>query len=129
VPPPGPRPANDQNRLPELSAELRNAAGDALVSGVPVERGRLVIDITLDGLTGQRTTGQVGGAAGIQVLLDNALVAGLPTTRDGPAAGGSYQFGMSLNKLNPGDHIIEVRVYGTESGTRPRSTWINFHLR
>jgi len=129
VPPPGPRPTNDQHRLPQLSAELSDAAGNALVPGVPVERGRLVLDVTLDGLTGQRTTGQVGGVAGIQVLLDNQLVAGLPTTRDGPAAGGSYQFGMSLNTLNPGNRIIEVRVYGTDSGTRPRSAWLNLELR
>jgi hypothetical protein len=129
VPAPGPRPASDQHRLPQLSAELRDAAGDALVPGAPVERGRLVLDVALDGLTGQRTTGQVGGVAGIQVLLDNQIVAGLPTTRDGPAAGGSYQFGMSLNKLSPGSHTIQVRVYGTESGTRPHNNWINFQLR
>lgn len=129
VPPPSPRPTSDQNRLPQLSAELRNAAGEALVPGAPVERGRLVLDVALDGLTGQHTTGQVGGAAGIQVLLDDHIVAGLPTTRDGPAVGGSYQFGMSLNNLNPGGHVIETRVYGTERGTRPQSIWINFQLR
>jgi hypothetical protein len=129
VPPPGPRPASNQNRLAQLSAELRNAAGAALVPGAPVEHGRLVLDVTLDGLTGQHVTGQVGGVAGIQVLLDDHTVAGLPTTRDGPAVGGSYQFGMSLNSLNPGGHVIEARVYGTESGTRPHSIWINFQLR
>jgi hypothetical protein len=129
VPAPGPRPTSDRHRLPQLSAELRDAAGGALVPGAPVERGRLVLDVALDGLAGQRTTGQVGGVAGIQVLLDNQIVAGLPTTHDGPAAGGSYRFGMSSNKLNTGGHVIEVRVYGTESGTRPRSHWINFQLR
>lgn len=129
VPPPSPRPVSAQNRLPQLSAELRNAAGNALVPGLPVERGRLVLDVTLDGLTGQHTTGQVGGVAGIQILLDDHIVAGLPTTRDGPAVGGSYQFGISLNSLNPGGHVIEARVYGTESGTRPHSIWINFQLR
>ena len=129
VPAPGPEPSNDRHRLPALSAELRNAVGEALVPGVPVERGRLVLDVGLDGLTGQRTTGQVGGVAGVQVLIDNKIVAGLPTTRDGPAVGGSYQFGMSMNGLKPGGHVIEVRVYGTESGTRPRSIWINFQLR
>lgn len=129
VPGPGPQQTNERHRLPLLNADLRNAAGEPLVPGQPVERGRLVLDVTLDGLAGQRSTGQVGGVAGIQVLIDNKVVAGLPTTRDGPAAGGDYRFGMSTNTLNSGGHVIEVRVYGTESGTRPRSIWINFQLR
>ena len=126
---PGPADNRERHRLPIPNVDLRNAAGEELVPGAPVERGRLVLDVALDGLTGQRVTGQAGGIAGIQVLLDNKVVAGLPTTRDGPAVGGTYRFGMATNALSPGRHVVEVRVYGTELGTRSRQIWINFNLR
>jgi hypothetical protein len=126
--PPGPPPDGGHNRLAHLSAELRNAAGERLVDGQPVARGRVVLDVSLDGLAGQRETGELAGMAGIEVRLDNQLVAGLPTTSDGPAPAGNYQFALSASRLRAGSHVIELRVYGVVSGTRPRGLWLSFQI-
>jgi hypothetical protein len=126
--PPGPPPAGAHHRLAHLSAELRNAAGERLVDGEPVPRGRVVLDVSLDGLAGQRETGELAGMAGIEVRLDNQLMAGLPTTGDGPAPAGNYQFALSASRLRAGSHVIELRVYGVVPGTRPRGMWLSFQI-
>ena len=126
--PPGPPPTNERHRLAHLSAELRDAAGEELVAGEPVAKGRVVLDIELDGLAGQRETGQLGGIAGIEVRLDNKLVAGLPTVEDGAAAAGAYRFGLSVAELDAGSHVVEVRVFGVQAGARPRSLLLGFQV-
>ena len=126
--PPGAPPDGEQHRLAHLSAELRNAAGERLVEGDPVPRGRVVLAVSLDGLAGQRETGELAGIAGIEVRLDGKLIAGLPTTSDGPAAAGDYQFGLSASRLSAGSHVLELRVLGSQSGTRPRGLWLSFQV-
>lgn len=126
--PPGPPPEGDRHRLAHLSAELRNAAGERLVEGKALARGRIVLNVSLDGLAGQRETGQLAGIAGIEIRLDNELVAGLPTTADGPAPAGEYQFGLSGTQMSPGSHVLELRVLGAVSGTRPRGLWLSFQV-
>jgi hypothetical protein len=126
--PPGPPPTGERHRLAHLSAEVLNAAGERLVAGEPVPHGRAVLDVRLDGLAGQRETGQLAGIAGIEVRLDNQLVAGLPTVTDGPALAGRYQFGLAASRLPPGAHVIEVRVLGAAAGTRPRGLWLSFQV-
>jgi hypothetical protein len=127
--PPGPPPDGEQHRLAHLSAELRNAAGQRLVEGNPVPPGRVVLAVSLDGLAGQRETGELAGIAGIEVRLDGKLIAGLPTTTtDGPAAAGDYQFGLSVSRLSAGSHVLELRVLGAQSGTRPRGLWVSFQV-
>ncbi len=126
--PPGPPPTGERHRLAHLAAELRNAAGEELVAGDPVPKGRVVLDVVLDGLAGQRETGQLGGIAGIEVRLDNKLVAGLPTISDGAAPAGGYRFGLSVAELDAGSHVVEVRVLGVESGARPRSLLVGFQV-
>ncbi|HEY0639286.1 MAG TPA: hypothetical protein VGD67_16670 [Pseudonocardiaceae bacterium] len=126
--PPGPPPRGDRHRIAHLSAELRNAAGAELVQGSPVPRGRTVLQVTLDGLAGQRETGQLGGVAGLEVHLDRVLIAGLPTVGDGPAPAGVYRFGLSAARLSPGSHVLEVRVLGSESGARPRTFSLSFEV-
>jgi hypothetical protein len=126
--PPGPPPNGEQHRLAHLSAELRNAAGERLVEGDPVPRGRVVLAVALDGVAGQRETGELAGIAGIEVRMDGKLIAGLPTTSDGPAAAGVYQFGLSASRLNAGSHVLELRVLGSQSGTRPRGLWLSFQV-
>lgn len=125
---PGPTPTGDRHRLAQLGAELLNAAGEKLVAGTPVPRGRAVLAVQLDGLAGQRETGQLGGIAGIEVRLDGRLVAGLPTVADSGAAAGEYKFGLSLADLSAGGHAIEVRVLGVESGARPRNLRVDFQV-
>ena len=126
---PGDPPDGEQHRLPHLSAELLNAAGERLVAGDPVPPGRVVIDVLLDGLAGQRETGELAGVAGIQIELDDELVAGLPTVSPGPAVAGHYQFGLSVSQLQPGSHVLQLRLLSTESGIRPRGLWLSFQVK
>jgi hypothetical protein len=35
---------------------------------------------------------------------------------------------MTVSRLNPGSHVIELRVLGAVSGTRPRGLWLTFQV-
>lgn len=126
---PGPPPGGELHRLAHLSAELLNAAGERMVPGDPVPPGRIVVDVVLDGLAGQRETGELAGIAGIELELDGKPVAGLPTVNGGAAVAGHYQFGLSASRLSPGSHVLQLRVLSSESGIRPRGLWLSFQVK
>ncbi|MPZ84335.1 MAG: hypothetical protein GEV28_29655 [Actinophytocola sp.] len=112
-----------------MAAALGNAAGEPLSSTTVPRRGQLVLGVTLDAATAQWDTGAVGGVQGMQVRLDGALIAGVPTAMDGPGVGGSYAVSVAVGGLAVGAHTIEVREYGMDSRERPRSALLNFVVR
>jgi hypothetical protein len=42
---------------------------------------------------------------------------------------GHYQFGLSASRLNPGSHVLQLRVLSSESGIRPRGLWLSFQVK
>lgn len=100
---------------PELArpeVRLLNAAGTPIPENEPVPRGRLVIDIVLNGQAGQVYAGELAGLAGVEVSLDQRKIAGIPTTADGPGVGGSWRLALNTDGLAPGGHTIQVRTVG-----------------
>ncbi|HEY0451655.1 fibronectin type III domain-containing protein [Actinophytocola sp.] len=112
--------------LPVVGVVLGNAAGEPLDSTTVPRRGQLVLDVTLDAATAQWDTGAVAGVQGLQVRLDRALIAGVPTAADGPGVGGRYAVSIAVGRLAVGPHTIEVREYGTDGRERPFSALLNF---
>ncbi|HEV7651473.1 MAG TPA: fibronectin type III domain-containing protein [Actinophytocola sp.] len=114
--------------LPVVEAVLGNAAGEPLSSTTVPRRGQLVLTVTLDPSRPQWDTGRVAGVQGVQVRLDGALIAGIPTAADGPGVGGSYALSIAVGGLRFGTHTIEVREYGMRD-EHPVSALLNFVVR
>lgn len=114
--------------LPRVVAELANAAGQPLRSTTVPRRGQLVLNVALQPEHAQWDTGAVAGVQGVQVRLDGALIAGIPTAADGPGVGGSYAVSIAMGGLAYGPHTIEVREYGM-GDERPVSALLNFLVR
>jgi hypothetical protein len=127
-PPPSPVPLDGlPDGVPSVELELANAAGEPLTSRTLPPHGQVVVDVRLDARTAQWDTGAVAGVAGVQVYLDETLIAGIPTDANGPAVGGTYALPIALGGLKPGNHTIEVHQYGAE-GT-PQTALRNFTVR
>ena len=114
--------------LPSVGAVLGNAAGKPLSSTTLPRRGQLVLTVTLEPSRAQWDTGRVAGVQGVQVRLDSALIAGIPTAVDGPGVGGRYALSITLGGLALGNHTIEVREYGMRD-ERPVSALLNFIVK
>jgi hypothetical protein len=119
------RPQDLPDALPVVRAVLGNAAGKPLASTTVPRRGQLVLDVTLEPAHAQWDTGSVGGVQGLQVRLDGALIAGIPTNADGPGVGGRYKVSIAVGGLEFGAHSMEVREYGVR-GENPVSALLNF---
>ncbi|OLR91443.1 hypothetical protein [Actinokineospora bangkokensis] len=102
--------------LPKPVARFLDAAGERLPDEAPVPRGRLVLEITTDGRAGQAVAGTLAGVAGLEVRLDGELVAGIPTTADGPGTGGAWRVALPTSGLATGKHSVEVKLVGTAQG-------------
>lgn len=74
----------------------------------------LTLDITVDAAVGQAVAGRAGGYVGLEVDLGGRPVLGLPTARDGPAAGGTYR--VTLDPGLAGGTALTVRVVPAEPG-------------
>jgi hypothetical protein len=114
--------------LPRVVAELANAAGQPLQSTTVPRRGQLVLNVALQPEHAQWDTGAIAGVQGVQVRLDGALIAGIPTVADGPGVGGNYALSIAVGGLEYGPHTIEVREYGMRD-ERPVSSLLNFLIR
>ncbi len=110
------RPTTDA--LPTATLTLGDSAGHP--AETPTE-GRLVITVTISGVTAQWDTGALEPVAGFQLWLDGRMVAALPT---GGTAGGRYAIPVTAT---PGDHSAEIRVFGTATGRG--STLTQFAVR
>lgn len=125
--PPAATPENPTpDAMPVVLPELGNAAGDPLSNRTVPQHGQLVLTVRLDAAAAQWDTGTVADVQGIQVRLDGALIAGVPTNADGPGVGGIYALPIALGGLDKGPHTIEVRQYGEDGKDRPQSALVNF---
>jgi hypothetical protein len=122
------RPPDLPDALPVVRAVLGNAAGKPLTSTTVPRRGQLVLGVTLEPAHAQWDTGAVGGVQGVEVRLDGALIAGIPTDADGPGVGGRYAVSIAVGGLAFGAHTIEVREYGMRV-EGPVSALLNFVVR
>ncbi|HEX6343398.1 hypothetical protein [Umezawaea sp.] len=114
--------------LARATGTVLDASGEPVPDGKPLQAGRLVLDVVLDGLEGRRTTARLPGLAGFTIRLDGDEVAGVPTTDDGPAVAGRWRLALNTSGLAPGPHMIEVKAFSTESTTRPASAFVSFFI-
>lgn len=122
------RPPKLPDALPTVTAVLGNAAGKPLSSTTVPRHGQVVLTVTLEAARAQWDTGAIAGVRGLQVRLDGALIAGIPTAADGPGVGGRYAVSIAVGALAFGTHTIEVREYGMDS-ERPVSALASFVVR
>lgn len=122
------RPPPLPDALPLVKAVLGNAAGKPLESSTVPRRGQLVLRVRLEPEYAQWDTGAIAGVQGLQVRLDGALIAGIPTAADGPGVGGRYAMSIAVGRLAFGTHTIEVREYGMGE-ERPVSALLTFVVR
>lgn len=112
--------------LAEPNAVLLDAAGRPVRPGEPVNRGRAVVEIRLDGLAGQRAAGELAGLAGLEVRLDGDRLAVLPTAVDGPGVAGTWRIALNLGGASGGPHTVEVRAMGTSWDTPTGYAFVPF---
>ncbi|MBW4719694.1 hypothetical protein [Saccharothrix obliqua] len=122
APPPAPVPV-----LPRVDATVLDAAGQPVPAGAPVKRGRLVLDLVLDGRSAQLGPGPAG-LAGFTVRLDEERVAAVPTALGGPGVAGSYRLALDTSGLSFGPHMIEVKLFGTAADVRPTTAFVSFFV-
>ncbi len=120
-PPPAPQ-------LAGLSVQVLDASGNPPPQGKPLPRGRAVLDVTMDGVDTQRTTGQVAGLAGIEVFLDNKKLVAVPTAVDGPGLDGDWQIAFSTGDEAPGPHSLDIRAFSTQRGITFAETFATYQL-
>ncbi|CCH27553.1 fibronectin type III domain-containing protein [Actinosynnema sp. NPDC047251] len=113
--------------LARAEGKVLDAAGRPVPDGLPIQRGRVVFDLVLDGRSGQRGSG-LAGLAGFTVRLDGDRVAAVPTNLGGPGVAGNYRLALDTGDLSPGPHMLEVKLFGTDPTTRPMSAFISFSV-
>ena len=114
-------------REPELArvtGTVLDASGQSVPEGAAVQRGRMVVDLMLQGRPGAA----VAGLAGFSLRVDDERVAVVPTASGGPGVAGRYRFALDTTGLSLGPHLIEVRLFGTSAETRPTSAYIPFFV-
>lgn len=120
---PGPGPA-----LARPSVWLTDSAGDPFDREATVPRDRLIIEVALDAVAGQRVAGELAGLSGVEVRVDDTLVAAIPTVRDGPGVGGRWRLALNPASLPGGEHTVTVRVLGVAPETEPDNASTRFRL-
>ncbi len=118
----------DELALARANGKVLDASGQPLPDGKPLQAGRLVLDVVLDGLEGRRTTARLPGLAGFTIRLDGDQVASIPTAEEGPAVAGRWRLALNTSGLAPGPHMIEIKAFGTEETTRPASAFVSFFI-
>jgi hypothetical protein len=126
---PGPGIIEIPPQLGGLRARVLDASGDPPADGGPLPRGRAVLDITMDGVAGERSTGRLAGLAGFTAWLDNIELVAVPTAVDGPGIAGEWQVAFDTNHQRAGQHTIDVRALGTERGVPFAETFAGYRLR
>ncbi|MEO6083720.1 MAG: hypothetical protein ABIQ18_11520 [Umezawaea sp.] len=114
--------------LARTNGKVLDASGQPVPDGKPLQAGRLVLDVVLDGLEGRRTTARLPGLAGFTIRLDGDQVASVPTTDEGPAVAGRWRLSLNTSGLSPGPHMIEIKSFSTEETIRPASAFVSFFI-
>lgn len=71
----------------------------------------------------------VAATSGIEVDLDGERFVTLPTSADGPSAGGRFEFWLDASKLKAGGHEATVRVQPKDPSMSSRATQQVFEIR
>jgi hypothetical protein len=71
----------------------------------------------------------IAPTAGIEVDLDGERVVTLPTSADGPSAGGRYEFWLDSSKLAAGGHVVTARVRPRDPSMQPGETQQVFEIK
>lgn len=114
--------------LARTNGKVLDASGEPVPDGRPLQAGRLVLDVSLDGLEGRRTTARLPGLAGFTIRLDGDQVASVPTTDEGPAVAGRWRLALNTSGLPAGPHMIEIKAFSTEAAIRPASAFVSFFI-
>jgi len=101
--------------LARPAARFLDAAGAPISGETAVPRGRMVLEVTADGPGGQRLGGELAGLAGVEIRLDGAKIAGIPTVADGPGVAGVWRLALNTTELSAGAHTIEVKAIGVDA--------------
>ncbi|GLZ32488.1 hypothetical protein Lesp02_46760 [Lentzea sp. NBRC 105346] len=104
--------------------DLLDASGQPMGEGAAVPRGRLVLEVRLDSLSGS-----VSGLAGFDVRLDDSRIATVSTTADGPGVAGRWRISLNTATLSQSPHTIELRAFSTDPGVATESTYVSFLLK
>ena len=115
--------------LPDLDVTLSDASGAPLSLSILPRGSQLVVTVELNATLPQWRTGSVAGVSGIEISLDDKLIAALPTAQDGPSAGGRYTFSITVGKLPAGTHALDVRHFGTTTAVDTGLVQKTFALR
>lgn len=115
-------------QLAMLTARVLDASGNPPPPGGVLPRGRAVLDVTIDGVTGQRLNGDLAGLAGFTVWLDDAELVAVPTAVDGPAVGGEWQIAFNAGAGTKGTHSIDIRAYAAKRGVSFAESYTSYVL-
>jgi hypothetical protein len=120
---PAPEPAQrPKAMLASISGSLLDAAGNKIEQGKNSFRGRVVLDVTMAG------PGMLGGVAGIEIWVDHKRVAGVPTSRDGPAVGGQWRFALNAVAFPAGVRNLELKAVSASPAIAPQFTTIAWQI-
>ena len=111
-----------------LTARVLDASGNAATGGRPLPRGRAVLDVTIDSVTGQRLDSDLAGLAGFTVWLDEAELVAVPTAVDGPGIGGEWRIAFDTGSGASGPHRSTCARTAPSTGCRSTSTYASYVL-
>ncbi len=115
-------------QLATLTAQVLDASGVAIPNNKPLPRGRAVLEVHMDALNGQRAASALAGMAGFEVWLDNTELVAVPTALDGPAIGGTWRIAFDPGRAAAGQHVIDVRAFGSQRGIAFTEAFASFAL-
>jgi hypothetical protein len=124
----GPGLTNVPSQLAQISTQILNASGNVPASGKPLPRGRAVLEVSMDGVGTERSTGQLAGLAGFEVWLDNKELVAVPTNVNGPGVAGTWQIAFDTAGESAGPHNIDIRAYSTQRGPSFGETFTSYQL-
>jgi hypothetical protein len=108
--------------LATATAVLLDAAGGKIENSTASPRGRVVLDIALDG------SGIMAGLAGVEIWVDDKRIAGLPANHDGPGITGHWRVALNTGSFAPGVRNVELKLISVDGGTQPQFTTVAWHI-
>lgn len=121
-------PITQPPQLAALSAQVLDASGNRPPQDKPLPNGRAVLDVTMDDVATQRTTGAVAGLAGFVVLLDGRKLVAVPTAAQGPGLAGDWRTAFATAAQRAGTHTLDVLAYSTQPGVPAAEALVTFQL-
>ncbi|HEY3260701.1 MAG TPA: hypothetical protein VGJ95_10605 [Pseudonocardiaceae bacterium] len=107
------RPAQPVLPTPRLTIRYRERT---VTGSDPAPRGKLEVEVQVDGLPAQAVGRGVGGWVALRVELDGRRILDFPTATDGPAVAGSYRFTLDTTDLPNGYYPLVVSLIPERAG-------------